>query len=95
MYFELYDMFIILQFKNRRCLLHDQCVNFTDYNVREQFKLVIPDSLNQPGLCVDKCPAGTKEDNKDKTKCVPCVGKCPRGMLNLRHGVPDIGCLLF
>lgn len=70
------------EFKNRRCLLHDQCVNFTDYPISQDvhFKLVIPakGGSYKPGLCVDKCPAGTREDNKDMTQCVPCVGKCPK-----------------
>lgn len=81
---------LLFQYKNRRCLLDTECLNFLDYRTvqcddvtgvgKNCLKLVLAGDTSKPGQCVEHCPAGYDVDPQDQQKCEPCKGKCPKSM---------------
>ncbi|XP_060592514.1 insulin-like peptide receptor [Ruditapes philippinarum] len=69
-------------YKNRRCLLDWECLNFTDYptgmGYGQFLKLIMSTDKRKPGLCAADCPPGYNTDSNDHQKCVLCKGKCPK-----------------
>lgn len=87
---QIFLIFDIFQYRNRRCLLDKECVNFSDYEIvracygtnstipkKACLKLLSKPSP-EPGMCVKECPSGYKDDPYDIQKCIPCKGKCPK-----------------
>jgi len=69
------------QFRGWRCIHESKCreLNFMPEEQPRQYW-----KLRDDGLCELECPAGQMENRTDRHHCVRCVGKCPKGVFQLR-----------
>ena len=76
----MYYFCALFQFKDRRCLLSTECLNFTDYKLgtKNELKLVLPTTSTESGECVAECPTGYKDSVTEANRCVKC-DKCSKG----------------